>query len=88
MAERLKRVPLWYKSASLITVASLAACQLGKKLGYVTPPPEGTQTPPTETIPPTDQASETKIFAGMLIGEAGIGMISGLTQEENPDPVC
>jgi len=88
MAERLKRVPLWYKSASLITVASLAACQLGKKLGFVTPPPEGTKTPPpTETIPPIDQASETKIFAGMLIGEAGIGMISGLTQEENPDPV-
>jgi len=54
MAERLKRVPLWYKSASLITVASLAACQLGKKLGYVTPPPEGTQIPPTETVPPTE----------------------------------
>ena len=87
MAERLKKVPLWYKSASLITVASLAACQLGERFGFVTPPPESTQTPPTETIPPTDQASETKIFAGMLIGEAGIGMISGLTQEENPDPV-
>ena len=52
MAERLKRVPLWYKSASLITVASLAACQLGERFGFVTPPPESTQTPPTETVPP------------------------------------
>jgi len=53
MAERLKKVPLWYKGASLITVASLVACQLGEKFGFVTPPPEGTKTPPpTETVPP------------------------------------
>ena len=88
MAERLKKVPLWYKAASAVTIASLAACQLGKRFGSVTPPPEGTKTPPpTETIPPIDQASETKIFAGMYIGEAGIGRVSSLVQNENPDSV-
>lgn len=51
MAERLKKVPLWYKAASAVTIASLAACQLSEKFGYVAPPPEGTRTNHTETIP-------------------------------------
>jgi len=52
MAERLKKVPLWYKAASMIIGASLATCQLGKRFGSVTPFPEGTKIPPTETVPP------------------------------------
>lgn len=59
MAERLKRVPLWYKGASLITVTALAACQFGKKFGLVVPSPEDTATNPTEAIPssPTETAA-------------------------------
>ena len=78
MAERLKRVPLWYKSASLITVASLVACQLGEKFGFVTPPPEGTATNPAETIPPTRTEAIPTSTA-----ETGIGMgVEFLGQEE------
>ncbi|MEK7061242.1 MAG: hypothetical protein AAB954_01125, partial [Patescibacteria group bacterium] len=62
MAERLKKVPLWYKAASLVTVASLAACQLGRRYSQVTPPPEGTSTPPTETVPPTSTIESQVIF--------------------------
>ena len=58
MAERLKRVPLWYEAASAVTIASLVACQLGKKLGFVTPSPEGTKTGSTETVPPPTSTLE------------------------------
>ena len=51
MAERLKRVPLWYKAASVVTITALVACQLRERFGFVTPPPEGTQPPPTEIGP-------------------------------------
>ena len=85
MAERLEKVPLWYKGASLITVASLAACQLGKKLGYVTPPPEGTQTPPTETVPPTETPTPFVEPGRILDLEKDQGLLSPEIKKEFED---
>lgn len=87
MVERLKKVPLWYKAASVVTIASLAACQLGEKFGFVTPPSEGTKTTSTETVPPTEQLSidinsipvEKDSFAEIVVnGEVYIGIINRL----------
>lgn len=85
MSERLKKTPVWHKVFGVIETLALAACATGERIGLVTPTPEGTSTNPTETVPPFGQTSETKIFAEMLIGEAGIGRVNSLVLNENPD---
>lgn len=80
MAERLKKVPLWYTGASIVTVASLVICQLGKRFGQVTPPSEGTTTPPAgmeADINIDEIPIEKESFAGTAIsGEVHLGVIS------------
>ena len=85
MAERLKKVPLWYKAASMIIGASLATCQLGKRFGSVTPPPEGTKTPPTETVPPTETPTPFIEPGWILDLEKDQGLLSPEIKKEFED---
>lgn len=77
-----KKASLTRTAFGVATTIALAACSLGEKIGYVTPTPEGIKNNPSETVPPVGSIKE---FAGRLIGEAGIGRVSGLIQNENPD---
>ena len=54
MNERFKKAPLSHKIFGAVTTAALTACQVGEKIGFVYPTPEGTKTPPTETVPPNN----------------------------------
>ncbi|MDP3994526.1 MAG: hypothetical protein Q8P91_01690, partial [bacterium] len=60
MAERpVRKASLWRKAANAAMVAGLAGCQLAERIGYITPPPEGTKTNPAETtLPPTEKEIE------------------------------
>ena len=52
MNERFREAPLSHKIFGIVTTAALTACAVGEKIGFVTPPPEGTQTRSTEVVPP------------------------------------
>ena len=89
MAERFKKIPFSHKFFGFVTTATLVACGVGEKIGIITPPPEGSQNPPTtETTPTTvvinieNMIPVPENFRGSNLSGEIVG-IESLTETEN-----
>lgn len=79
-------------AAILSGVLGVSACIPQKRSGYVEATPTPLSPPATEIVPnpyltPEVHQEELSVFGGFLIGESGIGKITSLDLQENPDPI-